>query len=59
LLWKAWQPENLVDYPIIIRLLWQAWDEGTPTGIEGVGRKPPLRLVDEWGWQKHWQTSTG
>ncbi|KAH9049989.1 hypothetical protein EDB84DRAFT_1585396 [Lactarius hengduanensis] len=57
LLWKAWRPESLGSYPNV-RLLWQAWDEGTL--IEGVGRKPPLRLVDEeWGSQKHWQTSKG
>ncbi|KAH8997106.1 hypothetical protein EDB86DRAFT_3153509, partial [Lactarius hatsudake] len=57
LLWKVWQPESLGSY-LNVRLLWQAWDEGTL--IEGVGRKPPLRLVDEeWGLQKHWQTSKG
>jgi len=57
LLWKPWRPDNLGNYQSI-RLLWQAWDEGTL--IEGVGRKPPLRLVDkEWGSQKHQQTSKG
>jgi hypothetical protein len=57
LLWKSWRPESLGNYQNI-KLLWQAWDEGTL--IEGVGRKPPLRLVDkEWGSQKHQQTSKG
>ncbi|KAH8995286.1 hypothetical protein EDB86DRAFT_2804633 [Lactarius hatsudake] len=57
LLWKVWRPESLGSYPNV-RLLWQAWDEGTL--IEGVSRKPPLRLVDEeWGLQKHWQTLKG
>jgi hypothetical protein len=57
LLWKPWRPESLGNY-LNVKLLWQAWDEGTL--IEGVGRKPPLRLVDkEWGSQKHQQTSKG
>ena len=57
LLWKAWQPESLGTYQSV-KHLWQAWDEGTL--IEGVGHKPPLRLVDkEWGSQKHQLTLKG
>ncbi|KAF8264719.1 hypothetical protein EI94DRAFT_1591979, partial [Lactarius quietus] len=57
LLWKAWWPESLGNY-LNVKLLWQAWDEGTL--IEGVGHKPPLWLVDkEWGSQKHQQTLKG
>ncbi|OBZ66313.1 hypothetical protein A0H81_13774 [Grifola frondosa] len=46
-LWECWGPGNLGDYNTV-QELWRAWEEGA--FIEGIGRKPPLRLVDmQWG----------
>jgi hypothetical protein len=47
LLWDCWGPGSLGEYPDVLAL-WKSWDEGMM--VEGVGQRPPLRLVDaRWG----------
>ena len=50
LLWDCWSPKALGAYPDV-KSLWVVWQEGAV--IEGVGRAPPLQLVEaEWGHHK-------
>ncbi|KAH9171726.1 hypothetical protein EDB89DRAFT_1969777 [Lactarius sanguifluus] len=57
LLWDCWGPRSLGAYPDT-KSLWEAWDEGT--SVEGVGRAPPLRLVEsEWGRHEDQRTGKG
>ncbi|KAN0139096.1 hypothetical protein V8E53_003098, partial [Lactarius tabidus] len=47
LLWDCWGPGSLGEYPDVLAL-WKSWDEGMM--VEGVGQRPPLRLMDaRWG----------
>ena len=40
-----------VECPKILTSLWKCWDEGAD--VEGIGRKPPLWMVEaEWGSRK-------
>lgn len=56
-LWDCWGPGNLGEFPDV-GSLWKCWDEGT--AIEGVGRKPPLRMVEtEWGSRKDKRSNKG
>ena len=57
LLWDCWSPKALGAYPDI-KSLWAVWQEGAL--IEGVGRAPPLQLIDaEWGHHKDKRTGKG
>ena len=57
LLWDCWAPKALGSY-MDIQSLWNVWEEGAL--VDGVGRGPPLRLVDaEWGWHKDKRTGKG
>jgi hypothetical protein len=57
LLWACWQPRNIGEYSSI-KELWAAWHEGTT--IEGIGRMPPLQLVEEeWGGTRDNRTKKG
>jgi hypothetical protein len=57
LLWECWGPRSLGAYPDI-KSLWEAWDEGA--SVKGVGRAPPLRLVEsEWGRHEDQRTGKG
>ncbi|KAH8983823.1 hypothetical protein EDB86DRAFT_2772428, partial [Lactarius hatsudake] len=55
LLWDCWGPRSLGAYPDT-KSLWEAWDEGT--SVEGVGRAPPLRIVES-QWGRHEDQKTG
>jgi hypothetical protein len=56
-LWSCWGPKNLGDY-LSIKMLWQAWDEGS--FVDRVGRQPPLRLIEkQWGHQEDQRTGKG
>jgi hypothetical protein len=56
-LWDCWGPGNLGEFSDVSSL-WKCWDEGTV--IEGVGRKPPLRMVEtEWGSRKDKRSNKG
>ncbi|THU81190.1 hypothetical protein K435DRAFT_809278 [Dendrothele bispora CBS 962.96] len=51
-LWNVYKPRNLGtgEYGMV-NALWDVWDSGTT--IEGIGRCPPLRIIDEsWGSRK-------
>lgn len=57
LLWDSWGPASLGSYKDIPSL-WTVWDEGA--SVPGVGRGPPLRLVEShWGRQPNQQTNKG
>lgn len=57
LLWECWGPGSLGEYPDVISL-YKSWNEGAV--IEGVGQKPPLRLVDaQWGCHKDQRSNKG
>lgn len=57
LLWESWGPASLGSYKDI-QSLWSVWDEGAL--VLGVGRGPPLRLVESyWGRQPNQQTNKG
>jgi hypothetical protein len=57
LLWDCWSPKALGAYPDV-KSLWVVWQEGAL--IEGVGRAPPLQLVEaEWGHHKDKRTGKG
>ena len=57
LLWECWGPGSLGEYPDVVTL-WKSWIEGAV--IEGVGQKPPLRLVDaQWGCHKDQRSNKG
>ena len=57
LLWDCWGPGSLGEYPNVLSL-WKSWDEGMM--VEGVGQRPPLRLVDaRWGCHKDVRSSKG
>ncbi|KAH9048848.1 hypothetical protein EDB84DRAFT_1261778, partial [Lactarius hengduanensis] len=57
LLWDCWGPRSLGAYPDT-KSLWEAWDEGT--SVQGVGRVPPLRLIEsEWGHHEDQRTGKG
>jgi hypothetical protein len=57
LLWDCWSPKALGAYPDV-KSLWVVWQEGA--FIEGVGRAPPLQLVEaEWGHHKDKRTGKG
>lgn len=56
-LWDCWGPGNLGEFSDVSSL-WKCWDEGAV--IEGVGRKPPLRMVEtEWGSRKDKRSNKG
>ena len=56
-LWDCWGPGNLGEFSDVSSL-WKCWDEGA--AIEGVGRKPPLRMVEtEWGCRKDKRSNKG
>ena len=56
-LWDSWGPSSLGEYNDISSL-WKCWDEGAV--IEGVGQKPPLRMVEaEWGARKDRRSNKG
>ncbi|THU86651.1 hypothetical protein K435DRAFT_782772 [Dendrothele bispora CBS 962.96] len=49
-LWNVYKPRNLGEYGTV-KALWDVWDSGAT--IEGIGRCPPLRFIDEsWGSRK-------
>jgi hypothetical protein len=57
LLWDCWGPGSLGEFPDVLTL-WKSWDEGTM--IEGVGQRPPLRLVDaRWGCHRDMRSKKG
>ncbi|KAH8981869.1 hypothetical protein EDB92DRAFT_1779398, partial [Lactarius akahatsu] len=57
LLWDCWGPGSLGEYPDVLSL-WKSWDEGAR--IEGVGQRPPLRLVDaRWGCRRDMRSKKG
>ena len=57
LLWDCWSPKAIGAYPDV-KSLWVVWQEGAL--IEGVGRAPPLQLVEaEWGHHKDKRTGKG
>jgi hypothetical protein len=57
LLWDCWSPKALGAYPDV-KSLWAVWQEGA--FIEGVGRAPPLQLVEaEWGRHEDKRTGKG
>ncbi|KAH9011297.1 hypothetical protein EDB84DRAFT_1247410, partial [Lactarius hengduanensis] len=57
LLWDCWGPGSLGEYPDVLSL-WKSWDEGAR--IEGVGQRPPLRLVDaRWGCRRDVRSMKG
>jgi hypothetical protein len=57
LLWDCWSPKALGAY-LDVKSLWTVWQEGAL--IEGVGRAPPLQLVEaEWGHHKDKRTGKG
>ena len=57
LLWDCWGPGSLGEYPDVLTL-WKSWDEGM--AIEGVGQRPPLRLVDaRWGCHRDVRSKKG
>ncbi|KAF8258495.1 hypothetical protein EI94DRAFT_1483438, partial [Lactarius quietus] len=57
LLWDCWGPGSLGEYPDVLTL-WKSWDEGLR--VEGVGQRPPLRLVDaQWGCHRDVRSQKG
>jgi hypothetical protein len=57
LLWDCWSPKALGAY-LDVKSLWEVWQEGAL--IEGVGRAPPLQLVEaEWGRHEDKRTGKG
>ena len=57
LLWDCWGPGSLGEY-VDVLTLWKSWDEGMM--IEGVGQRPPLRLVDaRWGCHRDMRSKKG
>ncbi|KAF8259909.1 hypothetical protein EI94DRAFT_1773821 [Lactarius quietus] len=57
LLWDCWGPGSLGEYPDVLTL-WKSWDKGMR--VEGVGQRPPLRLVDaRWGCHRDVRSQKG
>lgn len=56
-IWPTWCPKSLGSYSSL-QEIWDAWDTGTT--VDGVGHKPPLRLIElEWGDRKNERTGKG